>query len=148
MQCRPGWFGTEESLTGLRSCEQCAPNTLQPLPGQTMCVPCPRQGVNCLVQDRLEVLPGWFLDADAALLPGQQHSSGGGGLGATTTYTIELTVAGDIDGFNATSFDASLRNFLQCRAPACDVALTLEAASVRVLAAVNDTAARRRGWRT
>ncbi|MCH2096941.1 MAG: hypothetical protein MK142_00995, partial [Pseudomonadales bacterium] len=46
--------------------------------------------VDCTVQDRVQVLPGWFLGADATQLPGQ-HSGGGG----ASTYTIELTVAGE-----------------------------------------------------
>ena len=118
----------------MRTCEPCAPNFLQPLAGQVECLPCPRDGVDCTVQDRVQVLPGWFLDADETQLPGQ-HSGGGG----ASTYTIELTVAGDIDGFNSTAFDASLREFLLCRAPECDIALTLAAASVSVSVAVNDT---------
>ena len=56
-----------ESLTGLRSCDPCAPNTLQPLAGQTSCVECPAAGVDCTVQSAVEVLEGWYRpDANAS----------------------------------------------------------------------------------
>ena len=60
MMCEPGWLLSKESITGLRTCVPCAPNTLQPLPGQLSCVPCPDQGVDCTMQDRVQLYPGWF----------------------------------------------------------------------------------------
>ena len=60
MPCAPGWHGTEESLTGLRACTPCEPGTLQPRAGETRCVACPPEGVDCSLQDRIEVLPGWY----------------------------------------------------------------------------------------
>ena len=65
-KCSPGWYAHEESLTGLRTCKPCAPNTLQPLPGQTMCEPCPALGVDCTVQDALQLYPGWYRPATTA----------------------------------------------------------------------------------
>ena len=62
--CAAGWHGTREELTGLRSCVQCTPNTLQPFTGQVECVECPADGVECAVQDRVEVLPGWYRPVD------------------------------------------------------------------------------------
>ena len=138
--CRRGWFGSAESLTGLRVCEPCAPYTLQPLPGQASCVACPSSGVDCTVQDRLEVLPGYFLDfnvsalmADSAAAAPEAVNSG--------IYTISVTVASTIDAFDNSTFETRLRAFLECDEPACSVALLLSAASVRVLAAVNDSTA-------
>ena len=59
-KCEAGWYGDQDPLTGLRTCKPCAPNFLQPLPGMTSCEPCPAPGVDCTVQDRLELYPGWY----------------------------------------------------------------------------------------
>ena len=55
-----------DARSGLKECEPCAPNTLMPLEGQTQCVACPANGVDCRVQDRIQVLEGWFLGSDGS----------------------------------------------------------------------------------
>ena len=44
----------------MQTCKPCPPNFLQPLRGQTSCVACPAAGVDCTVQDRLQLHPGWY----------------------------------------------------------------------------------------
>ena len=61
--CEPGWHGTQDSKTQLRSCKPCASGTLQPLRGQTSCLDCPAQGVDCAVQDAVQVEPGCPVEA-------------------------------------------------------------------------------------
>jgi len=139
--CRRGWFGSEESLTSLRTCEPCPPYTLQPLRGQTRCVACPSQGVDCTVQDRVETLPGWFLNASAFMAAAATAATTAATSTETSLYTIGVTVAGTIDNFDASAFGSSLRSVIDCAEPGCSVALNLSAASVRVVATVNDSAA-------
>ena len=45
----------------LRDCRLCGRGTLQWQSNQSECVPCPLQGVNCLKQDALDILPGYYL---------------------------------------------------------------------------------------
>ena len=106
----------------------CSPNYFQPLSGQTACLPLPAEGVDRTVQDRLALLPGWYSgSANATALDAGQ-------------YELALTVAGSVDAFDSAAFEASLRTYLQCAEPACTVGVHVAAASVRVTAAVTDTA--------
>ena len=132
-ECRPcpaGWHGTAASVTGLRRCEPCSAGTIQPLAGHTTCLRCPSEGVDCTVQDRFEVLPGWFLPAAT-----DTNGSSLGGA-AWSTFTADLVAAGAIDAFEDAAFAAQLRALLGCAAPACDLVLALTAASVHVEATV------------
>ena len=74
---------------------------------------CPASGIDCTVQDRLEVLPGYFLDfnvsalmADSAAATPEAANSG--------IYTISVTVASTIDAFDNSTFETRLRAFLEC----------------------------------
>ena len=115
-------------MTGLRRCEPCGAGTIQPLAGHTVCLPCPSEGVDCTVQDRFEVLPGWFL-------PAATHANGSLS-SAASTFTAGLVAAGAIDAFEGAAFEAQMRALLGCDEPACAVELALAAASVRVEATV------------
>ena len=77
---------------------------------------------------RPQLLPGWF-------------RSGGDGTALPGHFSLAVTVAGSLADFDASAFEMQLREYLQCRAPACAIALQLQGASVRVKAAVNDTTA-------
>ena len=121
MPCSAGWHGTSETVPGanvqLQTCKPCTPNTLQPSAGQTSCLPCPDDGVDCTVQDRVDVLPGWYRPTAEV---------------EATQIALTLTVAGTVEAFNASAFEASLRAALSCDAPSCDVELRFAAASVRI----------------
>jgi len=134
--CRAGWHGKQESHTNLTSCEPCPPNFLQPLRGQASCLPCPPRGVDCTVQDRIAVLPGWFLasSGDATVQTTTTTTT-------TTTVTVGIVVAGSIDAFDAVAFEASLRRHVVCEAPECTVTLETAAGSVHINATVSDTTA-------
>ena len=130
-RCRPGWFGIEDPRSGLKQCEPCGPNTLMPLSGQTECVPCPDNGVDCAVQDQIEVLEGWYLGTN-----GTARTPKG-----ATTYAIAVTAAGSLEAFDSVAFAARMRARLQCIEPACRVALRLEPGSVLIEANVTDAMA-------
>ena len=52
---------------------------------------------------------------------------------------ITISVAGTIDGFDMAGYEVKLRGYLGCLAPACQVAISVTAASVNVVATVTDT---------
>ena len=140
-KCPRGWHGTVDDRTEqiIRKCEPCPPNWLQPLRGQTACVPCPTAGVDCALQDRVEVLSGWYRAFDST----SPDSSADASLAATSDGDLELTfsVAGDLTDTTHATVEAGLRSYLQCTDPVCTVAMQLTAGSVHVVAAVNDSAA-------
>ena len=135
MPCRAGWHGKQESHTNLTSCEPCPPNFLQPLRGQASCLPCPPRGVDCTVQDRIAVLPGWFLASSSDATAQTTTTT------TTVTVTVGIVVAGSIDAFDAGAFEASLRRHVVCEAPECRVTLETAAGSVHINATVSDTTA-------
>ena len=129
-------------MTGQRKCEPCSPGFLQPLQGQTACLPCPASGVDCTVQNAVEVDTGWFRALDGAnsssTSSGLFDAAAGGTIGLTV-YNISLTVAASLDDFSTSAFEERLRSFLPCPATTCGMALSVEAGSVLVRADVADT---------
>ena len=51
---RIGFFGVD-------FCDSCADGEINWLPGQSACIHCPPQGVNCANKSFIDVLPGYFL---------------------------------------------------------------------------------------
>ena len=131
-----------DDVTGQRKCEPCSPGFLQPLQGQTTCLPCPASGVDCTVQNAVEVDTGWFRALDGAnsssTSSGLFDAAAGGTIGLTV-YNISLTVAASLDDFSTSAFEERLRSFLPCPASTCGMALSVEAGSVLVRADVADT---------
>lgn len=58
---------------------------------------------------------------------------------AATQFTVNLVVAGTVDSFETTAYEASLRDYLECFDPTCSVVLTVSAASVLVQSVVTTT---------
>ena len=85
------------------------------------------------MQDRVEVLQGWFRATGSTNGRLAADAVAGG-----AQYNISLTVAGSVDDFDSAAFHTRLRAHLQCDEPRCRIALQMEAASVRVLAMVTD----------
>ena len=62
--CTPGTHGDNSSGCPTSDCTRCHDRFLQWRPGQTECLPCPLEGVNCLNQSAVDVYPGWYWPGD------------------------------------------------------------------------------------
>ena len=81
------------------------------------------------------MLEGWFRadangTASAAAGDGSEREAG--------RFNISFVAEASIGTFDGDALEAALRTYLECDSPTCEVALPLEAASVRVLAMVDD----------
>eukprot|EP00964_Phaeocystis_antarctica_P136018 scaffold100410_cov67-Phaeocystis_antarctica.AAC.1 len=54
-------------------------------------------------------------------------------------FKISVTAAGTVDAFDKTGFETSMRSYLGCNAPLCQVAIAVTAGSVNVVATVTDS---------
>ena len=99
-KCPSGWYGTVDDRTGetIRKCEPCPSGWLQPLPGQSVCLPCPDAGVDCGRQNRIEVLEGWYRPATSV------------SAADVSTFELSFTLAGDIDQASEAAVETGLRS--------------------------------------
>ena len=69
------------------------------------------------------MLPGWYRVSHAT---------------ADNAFNLSMTLGGSVETFDELQFAAQLRSYLPCDEPQCSLVLTLQAASIRVHAAVSD----------
>ena len=62
-ECPPGQF-QERDTSGRQKCRVCQNGFVQPYAAQTTCMACPLVGINCRNRAEVEVIPGFYMDAD------------------------------------------------------------------------------------
>jgi hypothetical protein len=70
VMCEAGKYQASGS-GAFQECRPCERGDLQPEPGQTSCIECPPEGINCNRRDTIDILPGFYA-SDSSPISAQQ----------------------------------------------------------------------------